>query len=174
MPERATCPTCRGTVAVTTKGLLRVHPKGVEAPCVGSGHAVSTSVVERPIDTRQRVPGAALAQGVTFRESVVDGAETAKAAGDLGKVMAPAESPRPAVAVPGTYQSREHMLAPGLRPPPGHATVAVVFVYPYDGSNGRLPVDEAALLYEDPAYLYEVLSAASNRHVRVTLKVEDR
>lgn len=76
--------------------------------------------------------------------------------------------------VPGTYRSGEPMLEGGTPIPPGHVAISVIAYVAYDGSNGRPPSEEAALLYEDPGYLFDTLCRVPNEHMRLVMKVPPR
>jgi hypothetical protein len=85
---------------------------------------------------------------------------------------APETPPVPARVRPGVYRSEEPMLADvRTPPPPGYATLLLVAHVPYDGTNGRTPQEEAALLYDDPDHLFRVLADVPNERVAVTLTV---
>lgn len=73
---------------------------------------------------------------------------------------------------PGVYRSSEPMLDRGTPCPPGHVTVAIVMHLPFDGSNGRTPREEAALLFHDPAYLYRAMDSVPNAAIRISMKVD--
>lgn len=39
--EKADCPVCHGSFAVSVDGTLRKHPRGADEPCAGTGYPVS-------------------------------------------------------------------------------------------------------------------------------------
>lgn len=157
--HKARCPVCGGEFAVSVDGSLRKHPRGAPEHCTGSGH-----VVEAPM-------------GEPVREQIANGVAFARAAGaslgDAVSEMAATVGP-PRRLAPGIYRSGEPMLESGTPIPDGHVAISLIAYYPYDGSNGRAPYEEAALLFEDPAYFQQVLSAIPNEHARIVMKVPPR
>ena len=89
-----------------------------------------------------------------------------------GVLPEPVSTPTQIRTQAGLYRSDEPMMDPGMKAPYGHATLSVVAHFRYDGTNGRTPEQEAALLFEDPAYLMQVLDAIPNTQIRVLMKVE--
>lgn len=145
--EKAPCPQCPATVAVTTGGTIRKHPKGVEEPCPGTGAYVHDADDPTP---RVSVPRP---RPLTNPKPPRDPA-----------------APKP-ILVPGIYRSPEEMLEQGVAVRPGHVLVSIIAMVPYDGMNGRNPNEEATLLFEDPNYLGQVLDKVPNRDFRLVMKV---
>lgn len=140
--------------------------KGEKAPCPTCGHAFAVStdgaLRRHPRGAPEPCPGS----GYVVRAP--DGEARPAVVGRRPAPTRPPGGPLP----PGVYRSRERMLEQGDRCPPGHATVSIIALIPYDGSNGRTPEEEATRLFEDPDYLSKVLDAVPNRRFRLLLKID--
>lgn len=152
---RKECPECHEQVAVTPSGHLRKHPKPPADPCPGAtSHAARRKAASTPRKPAQR-------------------ATTAPA--DPPPPPPPPEpeyvAPEPVEVEPGVYRSGERMLHPGEMAPEGHATLLIRAHVPL--VDGRTGPEQAALLYEDPGYLSQVLDAVPNDRIEILLKVGD-
>lgn len=65
-------------------------------------------------------------------------------------------------------RSTERMLDQGRRVPVGHGEVSILFHLPLDPE--MTAQEQAALLYEDPNYLYQQMAAVPNTQIRLTMR----